>query len=154
MMLLWGYKTEAMFDLWSIEHFINGIALAGVAVWITRILLRKKECSPETQKIVSFIVLLTLALMWECVEHYLESGVLTGAIGDRVTHWFQGVEHWSNRLIGDTLTVMLGWCVYNWKKNLAIPAKIFSVIWMIVHIFVFPDSMYLHRLLFGGPITP
>jgi hypothetical protein len=149
-MLLWGCKTEAMFDLWSIEHFINGIALAGSAAFVTRKILKNTECSPKVQKIFSFLVLLTAALLWECVEHYLESGILTGAIGDRVTHWFQGVEHWTNRLIGDTLTVMLGWYVYNWKKNLAIPAKIVSLVWLIVHIFVFPDSMYLHRLLFQG----
>lgn len=147
-MLFWGYKTEAMFDLWSIEHFINGIAMAGMAAMVTRRIFRKIVCGPEGQKIFSFVLVLTAALLWECAEHYLESGVLTGAIGERVTHWFQGVEHWTNRLIGDTLTVMLGWCLYNWKKNLAMPAKIVSLIWMVIHIFVFPDSMYLHRLLF------
>jgi len=150
-MLLWGYKTEAMFDLWSIEHFINGIAAAGAASLIIRTAFKKKGFSSETQKIISFFLVLAAAFLWECTEHYLEAGILPGVIGDKVTHWFQGVEHWSNRLIGDTLTVMLGWCVYNWKKKLFIPAKIFSIAWLAVHIFVFPDSMYLHRLLFGGP---
>jgi len=148
-MLFWGDKTEAMFDLWSVEHFINGIALAGTAALITKKILKKFECSPEVQKIFGFIIVLTAALLWECVEHYLESGVLAGAAGERVTHWFQGVEHWSNRLIGDTLTVILGWYLYNRKKSLALPAKIVSLVWMIVHIFIFPDSMYLHRLLMG-----
>jgi len=138
-----------MFDIWSIEHFINGIAAAGLADLIIRKVFKKIEFSPDAHKLISLLLVLSGALLWECMEHYVEAGVLTSAVGDRVTYWFQGVEHWSNRLIGDTLTVILGWLVYNWRKNLAIPAKIFSLIWMIVHIFVFPDSMYLHRLLFN-----
>jgi membrane protein YdbS with pleckstrin-like domain len=83
------------------------------------------------------------------MEHYLEAGITPGAIGARVTFWFQGVEFWLNRLVGDTLTVILGWYVYTLKNSLSLPAKIFSALWMIVHLFVFPDSMYLHRLLFS-----
>ncbi|MDR0313683.1 MAG: hypothetical protein LBI14_08790 [Treponema sp.] len=148
-MQIWGYKTVAMFDIWSLEHFVNGIALAGFAVLITGKLFKKEEISEASIKIVNFIIVLTVSLLWECIEHYVEAGVIPGAIGERVTFWFQGVEHWSNRLIGDTLTVMLGWFVYTKTKRLAIPAKIFTTVWMLIHIFVFPDSMYLHRLIFG-----
>jgi len=146
-MFLWGYKTEAMFDLWSFEHFANGIGIAALAALVTGKII-KDEIDPVSRKTINFIMMLTLSLLWECVEHYIEAGILPGAIGARVTFWFQGIEHWSNRLIGDTLMVMLGWYVYTKKKNLALPAKIFSLIWMAIHIFAFPDSMYLQRLLF------
>jgi hypothetical protein len=148
-MQIWGYKTVAMFDIWSLEHFVNGIALAGLAALITGKLLKKEEINPASWKIINIIFVLTIALLWECVEHYMEAGVLPGEIGERVTFWFQGIEHWSNRLIGDTLAIMLGWLVYNKKEGLALPAKIFTTLWMIIHIFVFPDSMYLQRILFG-----
>ena len=137
-----------MFDLWSIEHFINGICTAAFAALISKRAFKKIEISPGSRKIINFMLVLILSLLWECVEHYIEAGIVPGLIGERVTHWFQGVEHWSNRLIGDTLTVMLGWYVYTRKKNLALPAKIFSVLWLLIHIFVFPDSMYLQRILF------
>jgi len=148
-MLIWGHKTEAMFDLWSLEHFANGICVAAYAVLITGIILKESELEPAPRKIINFIVVLTLSLFWECVEHYIEAGVLPGAAGARVTYWFQGVEHWSNRIIGDTLMVMLGWYVYTKKKALAFPAKVFSLVWLLLHIFIFPDSMYLQRLLTG-----
>ncbi|MDR0323016.1 MAG: hypothetical protein LBI12_01050 [Treponema sp.] len=146
-MLIWGHKTAAMFDVWSFEHFANGICMAAVAAMIIRKISKKIEIQPTSQKIIGFTLVLAASLFWECAEHYIEAGIFTGMLGERITHWFQGVEHWSNRLIGDTLTVMLGWYVYNKKKNLAVPAKIFSVLWMLIHIFVFPDSMYLQRLL-------
>lgn len=152
-MLIWGDKTIAMFDVWSIEHLVNGIAMAGAAAFIIKQMLKKIDMSPQTQKILSFFMVLTGALLWECAEHYIEAGILPGVIGARVTFWFQGVEHWSNRIIGDNLTVITGWFIYyrfiyNKKPNIALAAKIFTTIWMLVHIFVFPDSMYLQRLLF------
>jgi hypothetical protein len=138
-----------MFDLWTIEHFINGVAVAGLAAIITERIYKKTESNTDVKKITVFLVVLILSLFWECFEHYVEAGLLQGNAGDKVTYWFQGVEHWSNRLIGDTLAVLLGWYLYTVKKSLAIPAKIISLVWMAFHIFVFPDSMYLHRLLFG-----
>jgi hypothetical protein len=137
-----------MFDVWSLEHFINGICTAAFVSWVSGILFKKTELSPATRKSVNIMLVLILTLFWECVEHYVEAGILPGLIGARITYWFQGVEHWSNRLIGDIVTVMLGFYVYTRKSNLALPAKIFSVLWFAVHIFVFPDSMYLQRLLF------
>ncbi|MCL2176191.1 MAG: hypothetical protein FWB73_09120 [Treponema sp.] len=148
-MLLFGHKTTSMFDLWSIEHFANGLGITAITVIIIGKLFKETENDPFLKKKISFILLFTLSLFWECVEHYIEAGILSGSAGDRVTHWFQGVEHWSNRLIGDTLMVMLGWYVFTKVKKLALPAKIFSLIWLIIHIFVFPDSMYLQRLLFS-----
>ena len=137
-----------MFDVWSFEHFANGIGMAAIANIITGKAEKRIDINPTSRKIINFILVLVFALMWECIEHYLEAGIIPGQAGARITHWFQGVEHWSNRLIGDNFTVLLGWYVYTKNEKLAIPARIFTALWMIVHIFAFPDSMYLHRLLF------
>jgi hypothetical protein len=80
------------------------------------------------------------------VEHYLEAGILPGLIGERITYWFQGVEHWTNRLIADNIMILLGWFIYTKQNKLFWAARIFSTLWMLVHIFVFPHSMYLHTL--------
>lgn len=154
-MLLWGFKTEAAFDVWSLEHFLNGISIAAFAdLGFTRLMLwtrlGKKGFTEEQKGIVIFILVLAVSLFWENAEHYIEAGILPGAIGARITYWFQGVEHWSNRLIADTLMVLLGWYVYTKKKNFAWAAKILSTLWLLVHIVVFPHSMYLHTL-FGPP---
>jgi hypothetical protein len=88
-----------------------------------------------------------IALLWENVEHYVEAGVLSGAIGERITYWFQGVEHWSNRLVADNLMVIFGWFIYTRQNKLFWFARIFSTLWMFVHIFIFPHSMYLQSLI-------
>jgi len=147
-MVIWGHKTIAMFDIWTLQHIASGIYMASVASFIVRKTSEKIEISQASRKFVSFLIVIAAAFLWECAEHYVESGIIAGNIGARVTFWFQGVEHWSNRLIGDTLAVILGFYIYNLKNRLAIPAKLFSLLWMGVHIFVFPDSMYLHRLIF------
>jgi hypothetical protein len=144
--LLWGLKTEAAFDLWSLEHLANGVTMAGAAYFFLRTVL--KNMIPEEQRLLfSFVLVLAAALFWENAEHYVEAGLLPGAWGERVTLWFAGVEHWSNRLLGDNLMVCLGWFLYIKKPRFAAAAKIFSVLWLLVHVFVFPDSMYLQRLL-------
>ena len=85
---------------------------------------------------------------WETLEHYLE----TGLVGDAVVYWFQGVEHWSNRLIADPLMIFAGtWLAYH-HRWLNVPAKIFSAAWLIVHIFVFPHSMYLQHFTPAVPL--
>jgi hypothetical protein len=146
-LLIWGFKTEAAFDFWSFEHFLNGVSTAAFADFAFDKTLGRRGFSDEQKRIVSFLLVLILALFWESAEHYVEAGFLPGEIGAKITWWFQGVEHWSNRLIADNLMVMLGWFVYIKKKNLAWAAKAFSAVWMFIHIFIFPHSMYLHTLL-------
>ncbi len=80
--------------------------------------------------------------MWETLEHYLEVGLA----GETVAYWLQGVEHWSNRLICDNAMVMLGWWIYNQKNRIVWFARVFSIVWLFFHIFIFPHSMYLHEL--------
>jgi hypothetical protein len=89
---------------------------------------------------------LWIAFMWEAVEHYLETGLL----GFKVEYWFQGVEFWGNRLLADPLLLLFGYWIAKRYPKYVLPARILSAIWLVVHIFLFPDSMYLQRVLFGA----
>jgi len=84
-----------------------------------------------------------LAYFWETIEHYLE----TGLAGPAVEHWLQGVEMWGNRIITDPLMLVIGYLIAKKWNRLVLPARILSVVWLFVHIFIFPHSMYLHDLL-------
>lgn len=144
--LLFGLKTHAIFDVWSIEHLLSGVSI-GSAV--------KKSNQREIARIVNdeghthhswhfdLLGVLFLAYAWETLEHYLEVG-LAGFV---VEFWFQGVEFWANRLIADPLMMVVGYLVAKHYPILVWPARILSITWLIVHIFVFPHSMYLHELL-------
>lgn len=140
--MLWGVKTEAAFDVWSIEHVIMGISVAWLASILLEKIVAKEEISAPLKTKMSFLITLLIAYMWEVCEHYLEVGLL----GTTVEYWLQGVEHWSNRLIFDNLMVLTGWYIYQKKNKMLWFARIFSVIWLFVHIFIFPHSMYLHEI--------
>jgi hypothetical protein len=156
-MQLFGFKTEAMLDLWSLEHFANGVAMAAIADLISVKILprvfKTGALSPAIRRTLSFVMVLVIALFWEVAEHYVEAGVLPGTVGAAVTYWFAGIEHWSNRLIGDNLMVMLGWYVYDRRheKNKWLPQifKIFTTIWMLAHIFFFDNSMAFQQFITG-----
>lgn len=140
-MEIWGLKTEATFDVWSIEHIIMGISIACFTAWLTQKIIGQENVSETLQRRLSLILTLLIAYMWETLEHYLE----TGLAGQAVAYWLQGVEHWSNRLICDNLMVLLGWWIYNQKKPIIWFARTFSLIWLFVHILIFPHGMYIHE---------
>ncbi len=143
--IIWGLKTHAILDVWTIEHLLSGISV-GSAV--------KKKNHKTLQKILNLIEhnhhswwfdisgVLFLAYIWEALEHYLEVGLA----GSTVEYWFQGVEFWPNRLIADPLMLVLGYLIAKNFPWLVWPARLLSIGWLIVHIFVFPHSMYLHEL--------
>jgi len=85
---------------------------------------------------------LFLAYLWETIEHYLE----VGTAGAWLEYWFQGVEFWPNRIIADPLMLVLGYMIAKKYPQLVIPARIFSIAWLLTHLFIFPHSMYLHDL--------
>jgi len=89
------------------------------------------------------IFVLLMAFAWEALEHYLEIGLL----GLKVEYWFQGVEFWANRIFSDPLVTVFGYYVAKKNMHLVTPARLISLIWLLVHIFVFPHSMYLHEIL-------
>lgn len=143
---IWGVKTIALFDSWSIEHFFSGVAI-GYVIMKRNDSIFAKIFGRKNHGVRSFhfdiIGVLFLAYLWESIEHYLEIGLL----GNAVAYWFQGVEFWANRLITDPLLVVLG---FLWARHhgWAIwPARIFTFLWLFFHIFVFPHSMYLHEIL-------
>lgn len=135
-------KTESTFDVWSVEHIIMGISVAWLAQIIVNKIVGQEQVSETLKKRISFFITLMIAYMWETLEHYLE----TGLAGQAVEYWLQGVEHWSNRLISDNLMVLTGWYIYQQQNKMLAFARVFSAIWLIVHIFVFPHRMYLHEL--------
>ena len=145
--LIFGYKTIAMFDVWSFEHVLSGISIGHIVKKSTRkhvgnISLIKKFESHSSVIRFDIIGVLFLAYLWETIEHYLE----TGLAGARLEYWFQGVEVWTNRIIADPLLMVLGYYIALKNPRLIIPARILSALWLLVHIFIFPHSMYLHTL--------
>jgi hypothetical protein len=146
--VIWGLKTQAIFDVWSIEHVLSGISIG----WFVRVrndhemekILGKKN--NVISKWFDVTGVLWIAFMWEAVEHYLETGLL----GFKVEYWFQGVEFWGNRLLADPLLLLFGYWIAKRYPKYVLPARILSAIWLLVHIFLFPDSMYLQRVLFGA----
>lgn len=150
---IWGIKTEAIFDVWTIEHFFSGVSIgAGVILHnnkhIGGLIDAVKDGVFHHKKInwlkyrYDIFLLLFLAYIWETLEHYLE----TGLAGEAVAFWFQGVEFWPNRLITDPLMLILGYMLVKKFPKCVWPARIFTISWLIVHIFIFPHSMYLHEM--------
>ena len=145
---LWGIKTLAMFDVWTIEHILSGISIGEAVVIHNRHhfknIFEKIDSifSSNHKTVIRFEIIgvLFLAYFWETIEHYLEIGLA----GDSVAYWFQGVEFWANRIISDPLMLVIGYFIAKKYNFLVWPARILSIIWLIVHIFLFPHSMFLH----------
>ena len=143
--MIWGFKTVAIFDVWSFEHLLSGISIGALVVRSNiKVFANKLHLDQRDIKTHYFdlIFVLLAAYAWETVEHYLESGIA----GNVVTYWFQGVEFWANRILADPLMTVAGYYIAIGNPKLVIPARIFSIIWLIVHLFIFPNSMYLHEI--------
>jgi hypothetical protein len=142
--ILWGDKTQALFDVWSMEHVLTGVSV-GHAVrkhhrkLFARLLGRDNEMESCH---VNLAGVLCIGFAWECIEHYLE----TGLAGKAVEHWFQGVEMWGNRIITDPFMLVLGYLIAKRFPIMIWPARITSLIWLFAHVFLFPHSMYVHEL--------
>lgn len=144
--LFWGLKTIAAFDVWTFEHILSGLSVGAIAMRYS-----EKHLSKISNKSLKFhgstlryeiIFVLLLAFMWETMEHYLEVGIA----GETIKYWFQGVEAWVNRFITDPLMLVLGYYLAKRFPFLVNPARIMSFVWLYVHVFIFPHSMYLHYL--------
>lgn len=144
--LLWGLKTVATFDVWSFEHILSGVSVGSAVKKSNKKHLRKLDHRLSVWNGVfvryAIIFVLLCAYIWEAVEHYLE----TGLAGGLVEYWFQGVEAWPNRLVADPLMLVVGYTIALYKPHWVWPARLFSIAWLILHIFIFPHSMYLHYL--------
>ena len=149
----WGVKTVAIFDVWSIEHFLMGMSVgAGVVLYNRKNLYQYLKSIPDklfhpkkidlVQYKYDVIFVLGLAYLWETVEHYLETWIG----GQWLQNWLQGVEFWPNRLITDPLMVILGYFFVKKFPGSCWVARGLSLVWLVVHLFIFPHSMYLHEL--------
>lgn len=143
---IFGFKTVAMFDFWIIEHVLAGLSVGCLMNnanrnQITRIY---SQIDQPNKTITRFDLfgLLFLGYSWETIEHYLESGIA----GEVIKFWFQGIEFWSNRIIADPLMLIIGYFIALKYPLLVKPARILSCLWLFIHIFIFPHSMYLHTI--------
>jgi len=140
-------KNNSWFDIWSIEHFISGISVGVLAMGIhAHVYKKKKWFNPEEiiTRYFDVIFILFIAYFWETLEHYLELWILW----EQMKYWFHGVEFIGNRIITDPLLMVLGYLLVRKYNNLVWFARIFSLIWLTVHIFIFPHSMYLQEIIF------
>lgn len=144
--LIWWAKTDAFFDVWSIEHLLSGISTWFLVMSTNFKVFQKKiwfDVSKITTRYFDVIWVLFLAFFWETIEHYLETWLL----GAGVEYWFQWVEFCGNRIITDPALLVVWYLLVRKYSKIVKPARYFSIIWLFVHIFIFPHSMYLHEIL-------
>lgn len=136
--LLFGDRRDAMFDLWSLQHFCGGVLIGSI-------LMRTSLASLGT---VSFLLLsLLVALSWEAAELAMEAGWFGQAVSD----WKDGYEHWGNRLIGDPLMVTTG-CLLGRRTALAWKIVVVpAALWLVLNV-TSPSSMSIQRELFGTTV--
>jgi len=144
---LWGLKTVAIFDVWTIVHIFSGMSTGHIVKRSNGKHFDKHYPYLNLLKSTNFRIdlfgIMFLAYLWETLEHYLEGGLA----GSAVEYWFQGVEFWPNRLITDPLMMLFGYLIALKYPAAVIPARILAVTWLLIHIFVFPHSMYLHNFI-------
>jgi len=150
---IWGLKTISIFDVWTFEHILTGISVGtGVIISNRKSLgeifnsVKDKIFHPHKLNLILYkydiIFLLFIAYIWETLEHYIE----TGLMGQWLMQWFAGVEFWPNRLISDPLMLVLGYFLAKKFPVLVWPARVLSLLWIVVHLWIFQDSMYLHKI--------
>ncbi len=137
MLQLFGHKSVALFDIWTIEHFFSGANL-GVFFLLMRSRFNLGD-DPRTKLMLEFFFVLALELFWEITEHYFEAGTLIPSF----QYWFQGVECYANRAISDPIITMAGFFFIKKFAQFRIFSSVFSAIWLFFHVVIFPHSMYL-----------
>ena len=132
---LFGHKSTSLLDLWTIVHFLTGCASPIAIAFLSRL-----SSYPRSHPVSTILL---ISLTWEILEFYME----TGAVGpSSVRVWFDGVEHFSNRIISDQVALLLGYFLCAKRHLWAIIAKILATTWLAIHIFIFPHSMYLQEV--------
>ena len=142
---IWWLKTEAMMDVWTIEHVLSWISVWFFIMSSNYKVFEKKiwfDPSKINTRYFDLMWVLFLAYFWETIEHYLEVWIAW----DAVKYWFQWVEYWPNRIIFDPLMLVFWYFLARKYTKIVAPARFLSFIWLIVHIFIFPHSMYLHYI--------
>jgi hypothetical protein len=145
-MMLFGSKTVSWFDIWSLEHFVSGICLAALcAPFVNKVLLKGlPELPAAANRRFYMLAILFVEYVWEGIEFYMEAGYTHV---HAITYWLQGIEFWGNRLITDPLMTLAGGLIGLRWRGVILPARIFYLIFLLVHVFVFPHCMYLQDLI-------
>ena len=131
---IFGERSNAVFDLWSLQHFCSGIFIG--------ILLSK---SPRTRSMsvrTLLLITLLLALCWESIELAMEIGYF----GSDIAVWKGGIEHWGNRFLGDPLMVALGSLISRRFSHAWKIALVPMALWLFFN-FTAPHSMFIQRFL-------
>ncbi len=110
-------------------------------------LLQNKD---KNNKIIHHsLIVISISLAWEIVEHYMEVAIFEDYGIEKYFYdaqvWFSGVEIFLNRFFLDPLLVYFGWFIVRQKPILSKIAAPISLLWLITHIIVFKDSMFLHK---------
>jgi hypothetical protein len=138
-------KTVAWFDVWTFEHILSWLSMWHAVRKSNHTVFKKKlwlEKSHITTRYFDIIGVLFVAYLRETIEHYLESWLTW----ESVKYWFQWVEFRWNRIIADPLMMVIWYLIAKKYPRLIMPARVLSIVRLLVHIFVFPHSMYLHHL--------
>jgi hypothetical protein len=117
---LWGHKTTALFDLWTLQHIATGIVIAYI---LTKI--KYFSLSPVW-------TILLLSLFWESLELILELGHLRGLDG---VVYQTGVEFWLNRSLTDPLAMIFGARMFRLNPKVFGYSVGFMVIWLLVNLY-------------------
>lgn len=130
-----GDRSEAIFDLWSIQHLLSGIIIGSALTYFYTTRLNWQKFA---------LLMLVFALTWEATELAMESGWC----GQAVSNWKRGFEHWGNRFIGDPLMVTIGGLITRRYKSAWKWILIPATIWLIANI-ASPNSMSIQNFIFG-----
>lgn len=116
--MLFGLKHEAIFALWTLQHFSVASVLGYICVrfkfpfWIT------------------FILIILGAYVWELIEYFGE----IGHFGPNLAIWFAVPEHTFNRLFISPLTAALGFYNgYAVRQSIVYICIIFALSWFILN---------------------
>ncbi len=137
--MLFGDRTEATFDLWSIQHFASDVIMGAIVV-----AYNKRPLWRTVRSIDIIYRLFIIAIWWEFAELMMESGTF----GPAIAHWKHGFEHWSNRFVGDPLMVVLGGVVAKKFPSTGKWAWALTLVWLASNILA-PHSMWVQEYLIG-----
>ena len=76
---LWGLKTVALFDVWSVEHIFSGVSVGSAVRHVNHACIGELLNSSRhgAQSLYFDITgVLFFAFSWEALEHYLEAGLI------------------------------------------------------------------------------
>ena len=119
---LFGHKTHALFDLWSLQHFATGCLLG----WGIQTIMVSRNEPLDTMTLTAWTSLIMISVVWEIVEW---SGEID-SLGSRIAVWKDGLEYWANRCITDVGLVLSGGLLVRRFPTLLLPALLFTLIWV------------------------